>query len=151
MASLNSPAYIPSEDDTKLSLESSRILATHLSPTRHQIKIVENDGQEHEVIIPAVAYRLLIDILTQMAQGNAVSLVPIQAELTTQEAAELLNVSRPFVIKQIEAGLIPHHKVGKHRRIHFNDLIAYKEQTDRSTSAALDEMVAISQEMGLYD
>ena len=86
-----------------------------------------------------------------MAQGNAVSSIPIHAELTTQEAADLLNVSRPSLIKQIELGKIPHYKVGKHRRIHFNYLIVYKDQTDLATAQELDEMVAISQELGLYD
>jgi excisionase family DNA binding protein len=151
MSNLNHPAYIPSENDTKLSKESSRILATYLSPNVHQIKVVEASGQEHEAIIPSAAYRLLVDVLNQMAQGNSVSLVPIHAELTTQEAADLLNVSRPFLIKKIDAGELPHHKVGKHRRINFNDLMVYKEQVDRAASAALDEIVAISEELGLYD
>jgi excisionase family DNA binding protein len=151
MVSLNHPAYIPSEDDTELSKKSSRILATHLSANVHKIRIVGSDGLEHEVTIPAAAYRSLIDVLAQMAQGNSVSLVPIHAELTTQEAADLLNVSRPYLIKQIEAGELPHHKVGRHRRIHFNDLMVYKERIDREASAALDEMVAISQDLGLYD
>ncbi len=151
MVSLNYLAYIPSENDTQLSKESSRILATYLSPNVHQIEIVEEDGNKHKAIIPAAAYRLLVDALTQMAQGNAVSLIPIHAELTTQEAADLLNVSRPFLIKQIEAGDIPHHKVGKHRRIRFNDLMVYQERIDQATSQALDEMVAISEELGFYD
>jgi excisionase family DNA binding protein len=151
MGSLDYIAYIPSEDDTKLSQESSRILTTYLSSKLHQIEVVEADGNKHQATIPATAYRLLVDALTQMAQGNAVSLVPIHAELTTQEAADLLNVSRPFLIKQIELGKIPHHKIGKHRRIQFNDLMVYKNQIDLATSQALDEMVAISQELGLYD
>ncbi len=151
MGNLNYPAYIPSDDDTKLSQESSRILTTYLSPNVHQIEFVAADGNKHQATIPAAAYRLLVDALTQMAQGNAVSLVPIHAELTTQEAADLLNVSRPYLIKQIELGKIPHHKVGKHRRIHFNDLIVYQAQIDLATERGLDEMVTISQELGLYD
>ena len=151
MGSLNYPAYIPSEDDTKLSQESSRILTTYLSPNVHQIEVVAADGNKHPVNIPAAAYHLLVDALIQMAQGHAVSLIPIQAELTTQEAADLLNVSRPYLIKQIELGEIPHHKVGKHRRIHFNDLMVYKDRIDLATAQGLDEMVAISQALGLYD
>ena len=151
MGSLNYPAYIPSEDDTKLSQESSRILTTYLSPNVHQIEVVAADGNKYPVNIPAAAYHLLVDALIQMAQGHAVSLIPIQAELTTQEAANLLNVSRPYLIKQIELGEIPHHKVGKHRRIHFNDLMVYKDRIDLATAQGLDEMVAISQALGLYD
>jgi excisionase family DNA binding protein len=151
MGNLNYPAYIPSEDDSKLSQESSRILTTYLSPNVHHIEIVAADGNKHPAIIPAAAYRLLVDALTQMAQGNAVSLIPIQTELTTQAAADLLNVSRPYLIKQIELGKIPHHKVGKHHRIYFNDLMVYQAQIDLATNRGLDEMVAISQELGLYD
>jgi hypothetical protein len=80
MGNLNSPTYIPSADDTKLSQESSRILTTHLSPDDHQIEITAADGNKHQATIPAAAYRLLVDALTQMAQGNSVSLTPIHAE-----------------------------------------------------------------------
>jgi excisionase family DNA binding protein len=151
MGNLNYPAYIPSDDDTRLSQESSGILATYLSPDVRQIEIVEADGHKHSATIPAAAYRLLVDALAQMARGNAVSLVPIQSELTTQAAADLLNVSRPYLIKQIELGAIPCHKVGTHRRINFNDLMVYKNQIDLAAAAGLDEMVAISQELGLYE
>ncbi len=150
MGNLNYPAYIPSEDDTQLSKESSRILTTYLSANVHQIEIVEADGK-HTATIPAAAYRLLVDALTQMAQGNAVSLIPIHTELTIQAAADLLNVSQPFLLEQIAAGKIIDRQVGNHRRIHFSDLMAYKDQIDLAASQALDEMVAISQELGLYD
>jgi excisionase family DNA binding protein len=86
-----------------------------------------------------------------MSQGNGVSLIPIQAELTTQEAADMLNVSRPFVIKLLETGEIPYRKVGTHRRTHLKDAIAYKQQIDTERSKALDELVKQSQELGLYD
>jgi excisionase family DNA binding protein len=99
---------------------------------------------------PTAAYRLLVDVLTQMSQGNAVTLIPIHAELTTQEAADLLNVSRPYLIKQIEAGKIPHHKIGRHRRIRFNDLIAYKERVDADRAQAIDELIAQTEAAGLY-
>jgi excisionase family DNA binding protein len=130
--------------------ESSRILTPLLSSVAPHLKIIEQDGTEQTVVIPA-AYRLLVDALTQMSQGNAVTLIPIHAELTTQEAADLLNVSRPYLIKQIEAGDIPHHKIGRHRRIRFDDLMAYKDRMDIARSQALDELVAQSEAMGLYD
>lgn len=151
MASLPYTAYIPQDDDAQLSKESSRILAARVTDDTPHLKVVEQDGNEQTVAIPAAAYRLLVDMLTQMAQGNAVTLIPIHAELTTQEAADLLNVSRPYLVKQIEAGAIPHHKVGRHRRIQFDDLMAYKQQVHEQSSQALDEMVARSEEMGLYD
>jgi excisionase family DNA binding protein len=151
MTSLTFPAYIPQDDDVQLSQASGRILATAIHRTAPQLKLIEPDGTEQTVILPKAAYRLLIDVLTQMSQGNAVTLIPIHAELTTQEAADLLNVSRPYLIKQLEAGNIPHHKVGRHRRIRFTDLINYKAQIDTDRSQALDELVAQTEALGLYD
>jgi excisionase family DNA binding protein len=83
---------------------------------------------EADVTVPVSAIHMLVDILSQMTQGNAVSLMPIHAELTTQQAANLLNVSRPFLVKQLEAGASPFYKVGRHRRIRFSDLMAYHER-----------------------
>src|SRR5258706_12765313 len=77
------------------------------------------------VDLPAPAVRLLLRILTEMGEGNAVTLLPVRAELTTQPAAEILNVSRPFLVRLLDAGKIPHRKVGTHRRIRFSDLMEY--------------------------
>ncbi|SDX60569.1 helix-turn-helix domain-containing protein [Thiocapsa roseopersicina] len=93
----------------------------------------------------------MVDILNQIAQGNAASPVPSHAELTTQQAADLLNVSRPFVVKQLEAGAIPFYKVGRHRRVRFSDLMAYRDQLDQRTAEAADELAAQAQAMGLGD
>ncbi|MEO1386702.1 MAG: helix-turn-helix domain-containing protein [Cyanobacteria bacterium J06634_6] len=144
-------SYVPSEEDARLSKESSRVLSAHIGDSAAQLKVVEKDGSEQAVAIPASAYQLLVDVLTQMSQGNAVTLIPVHAELTTQEAADFMNVSRPYLIKQIEAGELACRKVGRHRRIRFDDLVAYKKQTDADRARAIDEMVALSEEMGLYD
>ncbi len=151
MVVLNQSLHLPTEEETEISKESSRILASHISEGVRHLKIVEADGSEAAATIPAAAYRLLIDILTQMSQGNAVTVIPIHAELTTQEAADLINVSRPFLIKQLEEGIIPYHKVGKHRRIRFADLMTYKTNIDAARSKVLDELVEESQKLGFYD
>ncbi|NER98804.1 MAG: helix-turn-helix domain-containing protein [Symploca sp. SIO1B1] len=145
---------IPTETDAKISEASSRILAHHLhfqQPTQ-SIKLVEEDGSEQTVEIPIKALHLLVDILSQMAQGNAVTLMPIHAELTTQEAADILNVSRPFLIKLISSGELPYRYVGRHRRIRFEDLMNYKESIDQQRMQTLDELAAQAQELNMgYD
>ncbi|WP_009632665.1 helix-turn-helix domain-containing protein [Synechocystis sp. PCC 7509] len=87
--------------------------------------------------------------MSQIAQGNAVTLIPLHAELTTQEAADILNVSRPFLIKLIETGEIPYRKVGKHRRICFEDLMNYKQKIDSDRLQALDELASQAQELNM--
>ena len=83
------------------------------------------------------------------AAGNAVTLIPVHAELTTQQAAQILNVSRPFLIEQLEKSVIPYRKVGTHRRVMFKDLMEYKQTMDRNRLNALEELSAIDQELGL--
>ena len=144
----------PTEQESRLAEESSRVLSSYVQDTESQtIKVVPEGGRAEEaVIIPAVAFRLLIDILAQMARGNAIALVPVRAELTTQEAADLLNVSRPFLVKMLDSGEIPCRKVGTRRRVRYKDVAEYKRRVDGRRRAALDELAAQAQELGLgYD
>ncbi|MEY3282377.1 MAG: hypothetical protein RIR86_390 [Acidobacteriota bacterium] len=142
----------PTPDEAILAQESSRRLARFVATRRKrplQLRIQSVDAPEESVSIPESAFRLLNDILTQMAKGNAVTLIPVQAELTTQQAANILNVSRPFLVEQLEKGLIPYRKVGTHRRILFKDLMDYKETMDRNRLKTLDELAAQAQELNL--
>jgi excisionase family DNA binding protein len=147
--------HLPTEEEIKLSERSSHTLAAHLpqSPLETSVlKIVQKDGTEEPIELPASAIYLLIELLSQMAQGNAITIIPIHAELTTQEAADLLNVSRPYLIKLLEAQEIPFRKVGRHRRVRFEDLMSYKKRIDGDRRAALDELTAQAQELNLgYD
>ena len=137
--------------EVALAEASSRVLAQHL-PTRSadvQLCLIA-DGQETEVVtVPAVALTLFLQLLQEMAQGHAVTLVPLHAEVTTQQAADLLNVSRPYLIRLLERGQIPYRKVGAHRRVLRRDVLAYKARTDTDRRAALDELVAEAQRLGL--
>jgi excisionase family DNA binding protein len=92
---------------------------------------------------------LLNSILQEMANGNAVTLIPVHAELTTQQAAQILNVSRPFLIEQLEKEAIPYRKVGTHRRVMFKDLMEYKQTMDRNRLNALEQLSAVDQKLGL--
>lgn len=139
------------EADTQLALESSRRLAKLLEKPSGDLRmqVRSDDMPEETVRIPIPAVRLLNDILVEMAKGNAVTLIPLQAELTTQQAADLLNVSRPFLVEQLEKGAIPFRKVGTHSRVLFRDLMAYKQATDRNRLQALEELSALDQQLGL--
>lgn len=132
----------------KSSLQLARLIKNK-SQRPIRFRIQSGNAPEETVSIPASAFHLLNDILAQMAQGNAISLIPVQAELTTQQAADILNVSRPFLIEQLEQGAIPHRKVGTHRRILFKDLTAYKERMDRNRLQALDELTAQAQQLDM--
>lgn len=148
---LLSRAAPPTEEDMTLASESSRKLAHSIAsnnPTS-SISLVHDGNSCEAVMVPTVALQLFIEMLAQMAQGNIVTIFPIHAELTTQEAADLLNVSRPFLVKQIEAGEIPFRKIGKHRRIKFQDLMDYKERMDSMRNQSLDELVAQAQELNM--
>jgi excisionase family DNA binding protein len=101
------------------------------------------------VEIPAVAVQLLVKLLTAMAEGDAVTLIPIHAELTTQQAADILGVSRPFFVQKLEDGKIPYRKVGTHRRILFGDLMRFKHKMNANRLTALDELAEQAQKLNL--
>jgi excisionase family DNA binding protein len=144
---------IPTEADIKISTQSSRVLAslTNSHSQTQKITVESENGKEESLLIPSVAYELLIDILSQISQGNAVTLVPVQAELSTQQAANLLNVSRPYLIKLLESKKIPYRKICKHRRILAKDLYQYKADIDAKRSQSLDKLTALTEELDLYE
>lgn len=128
------------------------LLARHLEPGHDlRVRFLDNGHPGEELILPEKVGRLLQYILDQIAHGNAVQILPRGAELTTKQAADYLNVSRPYVIKQIEEGKLPCHMVGTHRRIFFQDLVAYKEQVDARRDRAIEELARLTQELGEDD
>lgn len=137
---------VPTAEDAAIAKEASHLLAghlKHLSGVRFQI--LEDRNKAEKFTLPPVAVRLLLDILTEMAAGHALTLIPVHAELTTQQAADLLNVSRPFLVNLIEERKIPCRKVGTHRRILFEDVMRYKQQIDADRRAVLDELTREAQ------
>ena len=142
---LITPPSTPQESE--LARTSSRLLAACIGhgPTA-RLRVIEGNN---EIEVPVAALRMLVDILANMAEGNAMSLVPIHAELTTQQAADFLNVSRPYLVGLLEHEALPHHKVGTHRRICFRDLLAYREHRLAQSHAALNAMAEQAQKLNL--
>ena len=142
------PEQLPTESETRMAGESSRLLAACIGHGEAARLRVINGGQD-VIEVPVSALKMLVEILDEMAQGNAVSIVPIHAELTTQEAADFLNVSRPYLVGLLESGLLPFHKVGTHRRVRFKDLMAYREKSQNARRNALDALTKQAQELGM--
>jgi excisionase family DNA binding protein len=151
LISENFETVAPSEADALLARESSRRLATHKLGKRSSIRIqLLDDGEEAETVaVPASALRLFLHLLVEMSQGNAVTVIPTHAEMTTQQAADLLNVSRPYLVKLEYEGKIPCRTVGKYRRVRFDDLMAYKRKDDEARARILDQLTAEAQELGM--
>jgi excisionase family DNA binding protein len=123
-------------------------LTRHRSDAPVRLRVEDEQGEE-SLVVPRGAVELLVRILTHMANGQGVSVVPANAELTTQQAADLLNVSRPFLIGLLNAGEIEYRRVGTHRRIRADAVLDYRSQDDRRRRQAADELTALNQEMGL--
>lgn len=138
---------VPTDDEARQAKVGSRFLAACLDRGESRgLRVVVDD---RDITLPAPVIRMLADILAQMARGNAVTIVPYEAELTTQQGADFLNVSRPFLITLLEDGRIPFRKVGTHRRILFRDLLSFQEQDLARRKRVADELAREAQELGL--
>lgn len=138
-----------SAKDSKFALDAFKQLAPIVrkkkrGPTKLHLT-PEGSKQGVEITLPQEALQGFLEILAQMANGNAVTVLPIQTELTTQQAADFLNVSRPFLISLLESNRIPFRTVGSHRRIRFSDLRSYKEADDQQRERILEELAADAQ------
>jgi excisionase family DNA binding protein len=141
---------LPNESEVELARASSRVLSALPLKKKKSVDIVfEIDHHCNPVTLPLAAFQLLIGVLTQMAEGNAVTLIPVHAELTTQEAADLLNVSRPYLVRLLEERKIPFRKVGTRRRILFRDLMDYKAKIDTARRRTLDELAEEAQDLDM--
>lgn len=150
------PPQLPTDTEIAQAREASRQLARFLpqggdDAATHApaLRLVTDDNHHEMIAIPPGALRLLVDMLTQLGQGRAVTVLPQRAELTTQDVADYLNVSRPYVVSLIEQGKLPARKVGTRRRVAFEDLLRFDEQQRAQRRAALDELARIDQELGL--
>ena len=136
------PVTVPESDEAQIR-ELNRMLQLG-APA-----LVGADGERLE--LPEVVFGLLKDIVRNMQLGRAIILIPENQQLTTQRSADLLGVSRPHLIRILQSGELPYHKVGSHRRIYLKDLIAYQKRRDSERKAALDQIAREAFESGLYD
>ena len=142
---------LPSAQEAALAKLCSQELAAIIE-TKAEVQtlsVKDRSGETHTVNMPVSALRMLVDVLTELGEGNTVKLVPIHAELTTQEAADLLNVSRPTLIKLLDDGEIPFHRSGNRRKVRFADLRNYQDELKQKRLQALEELTALDQELGL--
>ena len=138
--------HLPTPNEMEEAKASSRTLAKYADADRVHMTLRGSNGESDELVLPGHVLQILLTVLSEMSQGNAISLIPRHQELSTQEAASLLNVSRPFLVGLLEKGEIPHHKVGAHRRVRLQDVLAYKENVDRQRLEALDGLIDLSQQ-----
>ena len=141
----------PSKEEQKAAMESYDALASALEHVHSDYPEVEIEETSESIKIPLKALRLLAKILKETSQGKAVSILPIAAELTTQAAAEILGCSRPHVVKLLETGEIKYTKVGRHRRIQYQDILEYKKKIKTRQRELLIELMKADEESGLYD
>ena len=143
----------PSKADQETAMESYNALASVLEELKSGNKGVEIEIEETEekIKIPFIALKLLAQILKATSQGKPISIVPVATEMTTQAAAELLGCSRPHLVKSLESGEIPFTKVGKHRRVKYEDVVSYKRKMKERQKSLLIAMMKADEEKGLYD
>lgn len=143
---------VPGESEAAIARDAlvrvKRFLQSHPGDG-HEPVLVRVQEDEERLALPRSAVELMARVLAHMAAGRSVSIVPLHAELTTQQAADMLNVSRPFLIGLLEAGEIEYRMVGTHRRIAASSLIDYRRRDDARRRGSADELTALSQELGL--
>lgn len=141
----------PTKTDQRRAERSLSLIEQILKSRQKNVKSIEISvaGDEARIKIPVRALEHLQEILQSMAEGKTVSLIDNEEELTTQEAADILNISRPYLVKLLESGEIPFTKVGKHRRVRFKDLNAYKKKHKRKRQRHLKELAKQAQELDM--
>lgn len=141
----------PSKIEQKVASQSYSALASVIEQLRSEEPEIEIEETSDKIKIPLSALKLLGDILKAMGEGKMISIVPIATEITTQAAAEFLGCSRPHLVKLLEDGKIDFTKVGKHRRIKFEDVMKYKQELKKQQKQNIIDIMNLDEETGLYD
>lgn len=137
----------PSPDEVQAARQAARALSRN--GAGRMIQFTVEDQQEEPIRLPATIFAMVVDLLSKLGNGNAVTIVPVEAELTTQQAADYLNVSRPHLVKLLERGDVPFRMVGTHRKVRAKDVINYRSQIDGARHEALRAMSVTDAELGL--
>lgn len=141
----------PSKKEQQVAMESYSALAEALEQLHIENPEIEIEETQERIKVPLKALKLLAEILRVTSEGKPISIIPIATEMTTQAAADLLGCSRPHLIKLLEKGAIEYTKVGKHRRVKFEDIMSYKKQQKEKQRGLLREIMQADEETGLYD
>ena len=139
---------IPTASDAVIARDSGRALADAYRPEPMHIT-VQNGMQGADIVIPASAAKVLMHVLQEMAAGHSIIVMPNDSEISTQEAADILNVSRPFLVQQLEKGALPFRMVGSHRRFRLQEVLQYRQHVFAEREKALNELVQLGQEMDM--
>jgi excisionase family DNA binding protein len=144
---MNAPSHLPTAREASLAQAALRLFGAHETVAGETTVEFRPEGASKAITItiPQEAFKRFLEVLAQMANGNAVTIVPIHAEFTTQQAAEYLNVSRPFLISLLEEKKLPYRMVGSHRRVRFADLQAFREADDKKREDVLAELAEDAQ------
>lgn len=150
MSRIQTDPTIPTDQDARLAQQVASAI-DQSKAAGHGLRVqIDKAGREVTTLeLPPAVAKLLVQILDEVGKGHAVTVVPSETELTTQQAADLLNVSRPFVVGMIEKGQLAARMVGNQRRLPLKDVLAYKKDNEARRSAALDELAKLDQELGL--
>ena len=141
----------PTKEEQLAAMESYDALSAMLTEIKGKTQEIEIEETKEKITVPLSALKLLAKILKETGMGRPVSIVPVATELTTQAAAELIGCSRPHIIKLLESGKIKFTKIGKHRRIKYEDVIHYKQEMKAKQERLLGEMMELDEKSGLYD
>lgn len=137
--------------EQKAALESYQTLAKTIKQLSSDMTEIEIKETKELITVPIKAMRSLSEVLEAMSKGQAISIVPMATEVTTQKAAEIIGCSRPFLVNLLKKGAMPYIKVGRHRRIKLEDILAYKEKQKITQKEHLTRMMYNDEELGLYD
>ncbi|WCN08169.1 excisionase family DNA-binding protein [Marinomonas mediterranea] len=141
----------PSQEEAALAKLCSQELAGVLDTNgdEQNFSFTDKSGKTHDIVLPKPALNLFIEVLTQLGEGNIVQITPIHAELTTQQAADMLNMSRPSLIKLLDEEVIPFSRTGNRRKVAYVDVMSYKDSLLQKRLASLDELSALDQEIDM--